>query len=112
MSDRPYGLYGEPRRLDGKLFYSEKHVESPGGAWVVGWVRRSANSGGGNLMARKLFRKENGELYLMPVDAVPDCYRTPAPLICGGNVTVSGGSMTCRTFSRAPLASSPLPPPL
>ena len=92
MSSRPYGPYGVPRRLDGKLFYSAKHVESPDGAWMVGWARRSADSWGGNLMARKLCRKENGELYLMPVDAVLERFQTPMPLSCGENVTVRGGS--------------------
>ncbi len=92
MSDGLYGPYGEPRRLDGKLFYSAKHVESPEGAWMVGWARRSADSWGGNLMARKLCRKENGELYLMPVDAALERFRTSAPLVCGENVTVRGGN--------------------
>ena len=92
MSHRPYGPYGEARRLDGKLFYSAKHVESPEGAWMVGWARRSADSWGGNLMARRLCRKENGELYLMPVDAVIEHFRTPAWPTCPRDVTVSGGN--------------------
>ena len=92
MSHRPYGPYGEPRRLDGKLFYSAKHVESPEGAWMVGWARRSADSWGGNLMARKLCRKDNGDLYLLPVDAVLERFQTSMPLSCGQNVTVTGGN--------------------
>ena len=92
MSDRPYGPYGEARRLDGKLFYSAKHVESPEGAWIVGWARRSADTWGGNLMARRLCRKENGELYLMPVDAALERFQTPARPACPQDVTVSGGN--------------------
>ena len=92
MSDKPYGPYGQPRRLDGKLFYSAKHVESADGAWMVGWARRSADTWGGNLMARKLCRKENGDLYLMPVDAVLERFQTPMPLSCGQNVTVRSGN--------------------
>jgi len=35
VSDTPYGPYGEARRLDGKLFYSAKHVESPEGVFMA-----------------------------------------------------------------------------
>ncbi len=92
VSSRPYGHYGEPRRLDGKIFHSAKHVKSPEGVWMVGWARRSADSWGGNLMARKLCRKENGDLYLMPAGAVLERFQTPAPLSCDQDETVTGGN--------------------
>jgi len=77
-SDTPYGPYGEARRLDGKLFYAAKHVESPEGAFMVGWARRSESPSStsevsgwaGNLAVQKLIRLENGDLALAPVDAV------------------------------------------
>jgi len=82
MSDTPYGPYGEARRLDGKLFYAAKHVETPEAAFMVGWARRSESpsstsevSGwGGNLAVQKLVQKENGDLELAPVDAVMNQY--------------------------------------
>ena len=88
MSDTPYGPYGEARRLDGKLFYAAKHVESPEGAYMVGWARRSESpsstsevSGwGGNLAVQKLIRQENGNLALAPVDAVAAQYTKRRPL--------------------------------
>ena len=78
MSDTPYGPYGEARRLDAKLFYAAKHVESPEGAFMVGWARRSespsstseVSAWGGNLAVQKLIRNENGDLSLRPVDTV------------------------------------------
>ena len=77
-SDTPYGPYGEARRLDGKLFYAAKHVESPEGAFMVGWARRSESPSStsevsgwaGNLAVQKLVQKEDGSLALAPVDAV------------------------------------------
>ena len=77
-SETPYGPYGEPKRLDGKLFYAAKHVESPDGTYMVGWARRSESPSStsevsgwaGNLAVQKLIRKDNGELALLPVDQV------------------------------------------
>ena len=82
MSDTPYGPYGEARRLDGKLFYAAKHVESPEGAYMVGWARRSESPSStsevsgwaGNLAVQKISRKENGDLLLAPVDQVISQY--------------------------------------
>ena len=78
VSDTPYGPYGEAKRLDGKLFYAAKHVENPDGAYMAGWVRRSESPSStsevsgwaGNLAVQKLKQKENGDLALVPVDAV------------------------------------------
>ncbi len=82
VSDTPYGPYGEAKRLDGKLFYAAKHVESPDGAFMVGWARRSESPSStsevsgwaGNLAVQKLIQKENGDLALAPVDAVINPY--------------------------------------
>ena len=82
MSDTPYGPYGEARRLDGKLFYAAKHVESPEGAYMVGWARRSESPSStsevsgwaGNLAVQKLGQMENGDLVLLPVDQVVSQY--------------------------------------
>ena len=78
VSDTPYGPYGEAKRLDGKLFYAAKHVESPEGSYMVGWARRSESPSStsevsgwaGNLAVQKIGRKENGDLTLQPVDQI------------------------------------------
>lgn len=99
MSDAPYGPYGDPVRLDGKLFYSARHVENGSGVWMVGWARRSADAWGGNLAAQELRRREDGTLYLAPVDAVRDRFRVRRELASEGDaVTLRGG----RTPVRAP----------
>jgi sucrose-6-phosphate hydrolase SacC (GH32 family) len=82
MSDTPYGPYGEARRLDGKLFYAAKHVESPEGSFMVGWARRSESPSStsevsgwaGNLAVQKIVQKENGDLTLEIVDAIANQY--------------------------------------
>ena len=78
VSDTPYGPYGEPRRIDGKLFYAAKHVEGPEGVFMVGWARRSESPSStsdvsgwaGNLAVQKVIRKDNGDLALLPVDSI------------------------------------------
>ena len=80
VSETPYGPYGEARRLDGKLFYAAKHVESPEGAYMVGWARRSESPSSlsdvsgwaGNLAVQKIIQKENGDLALAPVEKIAD----------------------------------------
>ena len=77
-SSSPYGPYGEPERLDGKLFYAAKHVDGPDGAYMVGWARRSespsstqeVSAWAGNLAVQKLIRQDDGSLLLAPVDAI------------------------------------------
>ena len=79
-SDAPYGPYGEPKRVDGKLFYAAKHVEDGENAYMVGWARRSdamfstvgVTDWAGNLAVQKIVQKEDGELILVPVDAIAD----------------------------------------
>ncbi len=81
-SGTPYGPYGEPKRLDAKLFYAAKHVESPQGAYMVGWARRSESPSStsevsgwaGNLAVQKLVRKDNGDLALLPVEQIAGRY--------------------------------------
>ena len=78
VSDAPYGPYGDPVRLDGKLFYAAKHVEDGQNAYMVGWARRSesvsstqdVNGWAGNLAVQRLLQNPDGTLYLAPVDAV------------------------------------------
>ena len=78
VSDGPYGPYGDPVRLDGKLFYAAKHVEDGQNAYMVGWARRSesvsstqdVNGWAGNLAVQRLLQNPDGTLYLAPVDAV------------------------------------------
>lgn len=82
MSDTPYGPYGDPVRLDGKLFYAAKHVEDGENRYMVGWARRSespsstqeVSAWGGNLVAQKICQNEDGTLYLAPADAVADSF--------------------------------------
>ena len=77
-SAEPYGPYGEPKRLDGKLFYAAKHVEGPDGVYMVGWGRRSespsstqeVSAWGGNMIAQKVAQNADGALTLVPVDAI------------------------------------------
>ena len=83
-SDSRYGPYGDPVRLEGKLFYAAKHVEDGENSYMVGWARRSESASstqdvaawGGNLVVQKIQQKENGELFLAPVDAVQEQFGT------------------------------------
>ena len=78
VSDTPYGPYGEPTRLDGKLFYAAKHVDNGTDYYMVGWARRSesvsstqdVNGWAGNLAVQKLVQNADGSLALAPVDAI------------------------------------------
>lgn len=82
MSDTPYGPYGDPVRLDGKLFYAAKHVEDGENCYMVGWARRSespsstqdVSAWGGNLVVQKLCQNADGTLYLAPADTVADSF--------------------------------------
>lgn len=77
-SETPYGPYGDPVRLDAKLFYAAKHVENGTDSYMVGWARRSESASStqevsgwaGNMIAQKLMQLENGDLVLVPVDAI------------------------------------------
>ena len=88
-SDNRYGPYGEPKRLEGKLFYAAKHVEDENNSYMVGWARRSESASstqdvaawGGNLVVQKIIQKENGDLVLAPVDNVAEQFNKRRELL-------------------------------
>ena len=101
-SQQPYGPYGEPQRLEGKLFYAPKHVEDGENSYMVGWARRSESPSstqdvaawGGNLVVQKILRKDNGELILAPVDAVAEQFGTRRTLLIeNSHLVVEAGSL-------------------
>ena len=101
VSDTPYGPYGEAKRLDGKLFYAAKHVESPEGSFMVGWARRSESPSStsevsgwaGNLAVQKIIQKENGDLALSPVDQIANQFTKRRHLaVEEDTITVQAGS--------------------
>jgi hypothetical protein len=101
-SQQPYGPYGEPKRMEGKLFYAPKHVEDGENSYMVGWARRSESPSstqdvaawGGNLVFQKILQKENGDLVLAPVDAVVDQFAVRRPLLIeNSHVVVEAGSL-------------------
>ena len=81
-SDTPYGPYGEPTRLDDKLFYAAKHVEDGEKVYMVGWARRSESvsstqdvaAWAGNLAVQEVIRLPDGTLILDPVDNIQDVF--------------------------------------
>ncbi|MDE6589526.1 MAG: InlB B-repeat-containing protein, partial [Oscillospiraceae bacterium] len=81
-SDTAYGPYGDPVRLDGKLFYAAKHVEDGENAYMVGWARRSESvsstqdvaAWAGNLAVQKLVQLPDKSLALAPVDSIADSF--------------------------------------
>ena len=81
-SDKAYGPYGEPTRLDDKLFYAAKHVEDGDGVYMIGWARRSESvsstqdvaAWAGNLVVQEVIRQEDGTLILDPVDSIQDSF--------------------------------------
>lgn len=81
-SDSAYGPYGEPTRLDDKLFYAAKHVEDGEKAYMVGWARRSESvsstqdvaAWAGNLAVQEIIQLDDGTLILDPVDSIQDSF--------------------------------------
>ncbi len=102
MSDTPYGPYGDPVRLDGKLFYAAKHVEDGDKYYMVGWARRSESVSStqdvagwaGNVAVQEIIQNPDGTLYLDPVDAVEDSFTVRRELTCEGgtHAYVASGS--------------------
>ncbi len=102
MSDTPYGPYGDPVRLDGKLFYAAKHVENGDKYYMVGWARRSESVSStqdvagwaGNVAVQEIIQNPDGTLYLDPVDAVEDSFTVRRELPCEGgtHAYVAAGS--------------------
>ena len=97
-SDARYGPYGEPTRVDGKLFYAAKHVEDGENTYMVGWARRQeamfstvgVTDWAGNLVVQKVVQKDDDSLVLVPVDAVADGFTVPRNLPFAGT-TLKGG---------------------
>lgn len=79
-SDSRYGPFSEAKRMEGKLFYAAKHVEDGSNSYMVGWARRSESPSStqdvaawaGNLLVQKIAVKDNGDLYLEPVDSIKE----------------------------------------
>ena len=101
-SDTPYGPYGDPVRLDAKLFYAAKHVEDGSNYYMVGWARRSESASStqdvsgwaGNLCVQKLIQNEDGTLALAPVDSVVQSFPNRRALpIESTHVSVESGSI-------------------
>lgn len=101
FSDTPYGPYGDAYRLDGKLFYAAKHVESPSGSYMVGWARRSESVSStqevagwaGNLAVQKLVRNADGSLALAPFDGISGQYTARRELLIDSmSATAESGS--------------------
>ena len=92
MSDTPYGPYGDPVRLDGKLFYAAKHVENDGKCYMVGWARRSESASStqdvaawaGNVAVQEVLQNPDGTLALDPVDAIAETFTARRELPCEG----------------------------
>ncbi len=100
-ASQPFGPYGEPRRLDGKLFYASKHVDNGDAFYMVGWARRSESPSStqdvaawaGNLAVQQLIQNADGSLALAPVDAVADSFTLRRPLkVDSTHIYVSAGS--------------------
>ncbi len=82
FSDTPYGPYGDPVRLDGKLFYAAKHIEDGENVYMAGWARRSespsstqdVSAWAGNLAVQKIVQREDKTLALAPADNIADSF--------------------------------------
>ena len=83
MADSRFGPYTAPVRMDGRLFYAAKHVESGNGSYMVGWTRRAESASstsdafgwGGNLTVQQLKQNADGSLSLVPADSIASAYR-------------------------------------
>ncbi len=102
VADTPYGPYGDPTRLDGKLFYAAKHVEDGDRVYMVGWARRSESASstqdvaawGGNVAVQEVIQNPDGTLTLDPVDALENAFTARRELPCEGgtHAYVAAGS--------------------
>ena len=100
-SDKAYGPYGEPARLDDKLFYAAKHVEDGDGVYMIGWARRSESvsstqdvaAWAGNLVVQEVIRQEDGTLILDPVDNIQNSFSVRRALaVDGSHIYLESGS--------------------
>lgn len=101
-SDEQFGPYSEPKRLEGKLFYAAKHVEDGENSYMVGWARRAESVSStqdvagwaGNLLVQKIVCKEDGELILVPVEAVAEQFSVRRELLLeDSHVYLEAGSL-------------------
>jgi sucrose-6-phosphate hydrolase SacC (GH32 family) len=101
ISDNAYGPYRNAKRLDSKLFYAAKHVESASNYYMVGWARRSespsstqeVSAWAGNLAVQKIVQKEDGQLLLAPVEAITKQFNTKEKLTGKKNMQIEAGSL-------------------
>lgn len=102
-SKERYGPYSPAKRLEGKLFYAAKHVEDgDGNIYMADWARRSesvsstqdVSAWAGNLLVQKVCRREDGDLYLVPVEAVAGQFDTRRELLIDGtNTFIEAGAL-------------------
>ena len=101
-SDAPYGPYGEPTRLDDKLFYAAKHVEDGEKTYMVGWARRSESvsstqdvaAWAGNLAVQEIIQLDDGTLILDPVDSIAESYSVRRALaVDSSHIFLESGSL-------------------
>lgn len=101
-SDSQYGPYSDAKRLEGKLFYAAKHVEDGNNSYMVGWGRRAESvsstqdvgAWAGNLVVQKIAQKGNGDLVLMPVDAVSEQFNVRREIKTDdAHITAESGSL-------------------
>ena len=87
-SDKPYGPYSEPMKLDGPLFYAAKHIENDDSFYMAGWARRSGSERdtrrvsewAGNLVVQQIWQKADGSLVLKPINAIEAQFQKEVPL--------------------------------
>ncbi|MCQ2480968.1 MAG: InlB B-repeat-containing protein [Clostridia bacterium] len=92
MSDKRFGKYSEPVRLEGKLFYAAKHISDGKNNYMVGWARRGESlssmqeisAWGGNLECQQLIQKNDGTLALAPVHTVKNAMNQRQKLLVDG----------------------------
>ena len=108
MADSRFGPYSEPVRLEGKLFYAAKHVESGTNAYMVGWSRRSESASsttevagwGGNVVVQQIRQRADGSLYLAPVDSIVSAFETAAAVpTADATVTSTSGYSYSQAFT-------------
>lgn len=102
MGDSQFGPYTEPQRIDDKLFYAAKHVSDGNNTYMVGWTRRSespsstqdVSAWGGNLSIQQVKAREDGSLYLLPVENVEKAFSSRRQLLIDSSyVHLSSGSV-------------------
>lgn len=96
MADSRFGEYTEPVRLEGKLFYAAKQVSDGINNYMVSWARRSespsstqeVSAWGGNMQVQQLYTREDGTLYLAPVENVKNAYTERRELLIPGTQAI------------------------